>query len=50
MYYLELPLILILEAVKFRGIDLLTDVEIEMESELEDLEIKVAQSLSTLGN
>ena len=40
MYYLELPLILILEAVKFRGIDLLTDVEIEMESELEDLEIK----------
>ena len=33
-------LILLLETVKFWGIDLLADVEIEIESELEDLEIK----------
>ena len=33
-------LILLLETVKFWGIDLLIDVEIEIESELEDLEIK----------
>ena len=41
---------LLLETVKFWGIDLLADVEIERESELEDLEIKVAQSCSTLGD
>ena len=33
-------LILLLETVKFWGIKLLTDAEIEIESELEDLEIK----------
>ena len=33
-------LILLLEIVKFWGIDLLKDVEIEIASELEDLEIK----------
>ena len=43
-------LILLLETVKFWGIDLLKDVDIEIESELEDLEIKGAQSCSTLGN
>ena len=43
-------LILLLETVKFWGIDLLTDVEIEIESKLQDLEIKGCQSCSTLGN
>ena len=38
-------LILLLETVKFWGIDLLTDVEIEMESELEDLEIRSCSEL-----
>ena len=33
-------LILLLETVKFWGIDLLTDAEIEIKSELEDLKIK----------
>ena len=43
-------LILLLETVKFWGIDLLTDVEIEIESKLKDLEIKGCQSCSTLEN
>ena len=38
-------LILLLETVKFWGIDLLKDVEIEIASELEDLEIKVCSEL-----
>ena len=38
-------LILLLEKVKVWGIDLLTDVEIEIESELEDLEIKGCSEL-----
>ena len=38
-------LILLLEKVKFWGIDLLKDVEIELESELEDLEIKGCSEL-----
>ena len=38
-------LILLLKTVKSRGIDLLTDVEIEIESELEDLEIKGCSDL-----
>ena len=38
-------LILLLETVKFWGIDLLKDVEIEIESELEDLEIKGCSEL-----
>ena len=38
-------LILLLGTVKFRRVDLLTDVEIEIESELEDLEIKGSSEL-----
>ena len=38
-------LILLLETVKFWGIDLLTDVEIEIESELEGSEIKGCSKL-----
>ena len=48
MSYIELQLnllILLLETVKFWGIDLLTDVKIEIESELEDLEIKGCSEL-----
>ena len=40
-------LILLLETVKFWGIDLLRDVEIEIESKLEDLEIKGCSELFT---
>ena len=43
-------LILLLKTVKFWGIDILTDVEIEIESKLKDLEIKGCQSCSTLEN
>ena len=38
-------LILLLETVKFWGIDVLIDVEIEIESELKDLEIKGCSEL-----
>ena len=41
-------LILPLETVKCWGIDLLADVEIELESELEDLEIKGCSELFNL--
>ena len=43
-------LILLLEIVKFWGIDLLKDVEIEIASELEDLEIKGCSELFNFRN